>query len=570
MKRLIIRKLIVISQSESRSLEVPFNVGLNLILGGNKTGKSSIIKSIFHTFGCDCKKVEKEWKSLISSYLVYFQYGERNFCVKREGKRFQIFEIKQEKYYCVIETEAFHEYSNCLMDIFEINMPCISKDGKEFNITPPLLFRFQYIDQDDGWGKIGDPFKNVAYIKDWQKNTNKYACGYLGDAYYKLQAQKAQLTMTKDEKKRELSHNQSFVSRISNNISVIEDKDSMDKITVNLENLIKKGEELRKKEFAIKTQLAIIENSIYVNKHKLHIVERNIEETAKDIHYAMEQEDVLVCPTCGATYSNGLPEQLNITSDYAQCERLRTELLNELDISQKELERHKKDHDEIVFEISQIETQINESQVLLSYSSFYKSKGQYEIYETCKEQLDVLQKEIDHVLYNITKLDDKINELKAPKRAKEIRTNIESECRDLADTINLSKTYIRLRDFVQVIDRTGSETPRLIYMYQAALYLYNLKRANSPFNFLVVDTPNQQGQDEENLENIFKSLQFFLSDDGQVIIGSERKTGLEEKANTILELTEKRRCLTQEKYTEHTRLLKQLYQATVEWHSKTQ
>ena len=47
MKRLTIKKLIVISQSESRSLEVPFENGLNIILGGNKTGKSSIIKSIF-------------------------------------------------------------------------------------------------------------------------------------------------------------------------------------------------------------------------------------------------------------------------------------------------------------------------------------------------------------------------------------------------------------------------------------------------------------------------------------------------------------------------------------------
>ena len=33
MKRLAIKKLIVISQSESRSLEVPFENGLNIILG---------------------------------------------------------------------------------------------------------------------------------------------------------------------------------------------------------------------------------------------------------------------------------------------------------------------------------------------------------------------------------------------------------------------------------------------------------------------------------------------------------------------------------------------------------
>lgn len=44
MKRLTIKKLIVISQSESRSLEVPFENGLNIILGGNKTGNPRLLK----------------------------------------------------------------------------------------------------------------------------------------------------------------------------------------------------------------------------------------------------------------------------------------------------------------------------------------------------------------------------------------------------------------------------------------------------------------------------------------------------------------------------------------------
>lgn len=205
MKRLTIKKLIVISQSESRSLEVPFENGLNIILGGNKTGKSSIIKSIFTTLGCECKRIETDWKKLISAYLLFFKYGEKQFCVVRQGKKFQIFENNEDSYSCIIETEAFHEYSNCLMDILEIKMPCISKDGKQFNVTPPLLFRFQYIDQDEGWSKIADSFSNVAYIKDWKPNTNKYVCGYLDDTYYELQAQKAEHILEKDDKKKELN-----------------------------------------------------------------------------------------------------------------------------------------------------------------------------------------------------------------------------------------------------------------------------------------------------------------------------------------------------------------------------
>lgn len=565
MKRLTIKKLIVISQSESRSLEVPFENGLNIILGGNKTGKSSIIKSIFTTLGCECKSIETDWKKLISSYLLFFNYGEKQLCIVRQGKKFQIFEYSGYTYSCVMETETFHEYSNCLMDILEINMPCISKDGKRFNVTPPLLFRFQYIDQDDGWSKIADSFSNVGYIKDWKSNTNKYVCGYLDDTYYKLQAQKVEQTLIKDDKKKELDYNQNFVSRISSTLAQIEDMQSVDEVTTNIDSLLAKSEELRKMQFSYNAEMTVLENDIYVNQHKLYIVEHNLSETKKDIEYAMNQDDELICPICGTIYANGLDEQLNLTSDYAHCEKLIEELKNSISVSGGKLEELKEKHRAVSLEIQSIEQQIQNSQELLSYSSFYKNKGQYEIYESCKGQLDAIQEEIDSYVSKIALIDDKINKQKSKERSKNIREEIENYCRTLADAINLPKTFIQLRDFVQIVNRTGSETPRLVYMYQSALYLYNLNRAYSPFNFYVVDTPNQQGQDADNLGSIFKSLELFLSDEGQVIVGTERETGMEQKASNVITLTEKRRCLNNINYEKHLKLFEELQKAAISW-----
>ena len=565
MKRLIIKKLIVISQSESRSLEVPFEKGLNIILGGNKTGKSSIIKSIFTTLGCECRSIEADWKKIISSYLLFFNYGVKQFLIVRQGKKFQIFEYSDGVYSCVIETEAFHEYSNCLMNILEINMPCISKDGKQFNVTPPLLFRFQYIDQDDGWNKIADSFSNAVYVKDWKANTNKYVCGYLDDAYYKLQAEKAEQTLIKDDKKKELNYNQTFVSHISSTLTQIKDMESVDKVATNIESLLAKLEKLRKMQFSYNAEMNTLENDIYVNQHKLHIVKHNLVETKKDIEYAMSQDDELVCPICGTIYTNGLNEQLNITSDYAHCEKLIEELKNSISVSIGKLEEFKEKYRTTLLEIQLIEQQIQSSQDLLSYSLFYKNKGQYEIYESCKEQLDAIQKEIDACVSTIALIDDKINKQKSKERARNIRENIENYCCVLADAINLPKIFIQLRDFVQVINRTGSETPRLIYMYQSALYLYNLSRANSPFNFYVIDTPNQQGQDADNLKSIFQSLELFLSEEGQVIVGTERETGIEEKANNVMKLTEKRRCLNNINYNKHSELLRKLQKVAISW-----
>ncbi len=565
MKRLTIKKLIVISQSESRSLEIPFEDGLNIILGGNKTGKSSIIKSIFTTLGCECKRIESDWKKLISAYLLFFKYGEKQFCVVRQGKKYQLFESVGNDYLCIIETQAFHEYSNCLMDILGIKMPCISKDGKQFNVTPPLLFRFQYIDQDEGWNKIADSFSNVGYIKDWKSNTNKYVCGYLDDTYYALQAQKAEHILEKDDKKKELNYNQTFVSRITSTITQVEAVKSVEEVKTDIESLLAKAEELRKVQFSYNAEMTILENDIYINQHKLRIVEHNLIETKKDIEYAMTQEDELVCPFCGTIYLNGINEQLNITSDYAHCENLITELQNSISATTKKLQELKEKSDGVSLEILSIEQKVQNTQELLSYSALYKNKGQYEIYESCKRQLGVLQDEIDSYVSKIAIIDEKINEKKSKERSKKIREDIEGYCRTLADAINVPKTFIKLKDFVQVINLTGSETPRLVYMYQSALYLYNLNRADSPFNFYVIDTPNQQGQDEDNLQSIFESLELFLSNNGQVIVGTERETGIEERASNIITLTEKRRCLTNAKYNEHIEFFQMIQKIAINW-----
>ena len=265
--------------------------------------------------------------------------------------------------------------------------------------------------------------------------------------------------------------------------------------------------------------------------------------------------------------SNGLlpSPKMRITSDYAHCEKLIEELKNSISVFIGKLEELKEKNKAVSLEIQSNEQQIKNSQELLSYSSFYKNKGQYEIYESCKTQLEAIQREIDSYVSKIALIDEKINEQKSKERSKNIREDIEGYCRTLADAINLPKTFIQLRDFVQIINRTGSETPRLVYMYQSALYLYNLRRAYSPFNFYVVDTPNQQGQDANNLESIFKSLELFLSDEGQVIVGTERETGLEEKAGNVIQLSEKRRCLNDFNYSTHLELLEKLQKVAIEW-----
>lgn len=572
MKRLLLKKLIVISRSEQSSLEVPFKKGLNIILGGNKTGKSSLIKSIFTALGCDCSKIEKDWKNLISTYLLYFEYGDEQYCVLRCGKEFSIMKEEKNNYTCVINTEKFQLFCDKLMEIFEVNMQCVISNNSEIiNVTTPLLFRFQYIDQDDGWSDIGNEFKNVRYIKDWKGDTNKFITGYLNNDYYKLKAKKIQLSNDKEEKLKELKSNEMFVNSISHdlkkksqleNLNQLNTVDDVQKKLIKLRN---DTDDLRKKEYSIKEKMIKLDNNIFMKKIELNNIYKNIEETQKDISFAMEQDEEIICPICGTKHKNSLNEQLNLSAGLENSEKLRNILEDKINDFKEQLMNFNNEYEDIKNKILKNEELIKDSKEMLSYEELYKNKGKYELYNKCKQELVKIESKYKNLIGEIGALDEQIKEIKSKKRKNEITMQLKDKCKTFAEKINLPSTYIKFRDLVQVIDHTGSETPRLVYMYQSALYLYNLERGENPFNFYVIDTPNQQGQDEDNLECIFKSMELLLSNKGQVIVGTERKTGLEEKANNIINLSTKRKCLNSEKYNEHINQLQSYQQIITEY-----
>lgn len=572
MKRLLLKMLIVISRSEQSSLEVPFKKGLNIILGGNKTGKSSLIKSIFTALGCDCSKIEKDWKNLISTYLLYFEYGDEQYCVLRCGKEFSIMKEEKNNYTCVINTEKFQLFCDKLMEIFEVNMQCVISNNSEIiNVTTPLLFRFQYIDQDDGWSDIGNEFKNVRYIKDWKGDTNKFITGYLNNDYYKLKAKKIQLSNDKEEKLKELKSNEMFVNSISHdlkkksqleNLNQLNTVDDVQKKLIKLRN---DTDDLRKKEYSIKEKMIKLDNNIFMKKIELNNIYKNIEETQKDISFAMEQDEEIICPICGTKHKNSLNEQLNLSAGLENSEKLRNILEDKINDFKEQLMNFNNEYEDIKNKILKNEELIKDSKEMLSYEELYKNKGKYELYNKCKQELVKIESKYKNLIGEIGALDEQIKEIKSKKRKNEITMQLKDKCKTFAEKINLPSTYIKFRDLVQVIDHTGSETPRLVYMYQSALYLYNLERGGNPFNFYVIDTPNQQGQDEDNLECIFKSMELLLSNKGQVIVGTERKTGLEEKANNIINLSTKRKCLNSEKYNEHINQLQSYQQIITEY-----
>lgn len=556
MKRLLLKKIIVISQIEKKSREVKFSKGLNIIIGKNKTGKSSLIKSIFHTLGCRVK-FEDDWKKLIDTYILFFAYGENDYCILRAGESFSIIEIHNEKYNLLLSTNHYHEYSNYLMtNIFQIELEFLTNKEKIINITPPLLFRFQYIDQDTGWQKIGESFTNTGYILNWKDLTSKYVVGFLGEEYYKTKKEISILINKVNQLESKYKHYEELIellkdedsSSVQKRIQIEPDIDLSKKLLAELNNI-------EKEKIKLSESISKLKNERYEKVLATEMLKRNIESSNKDHNFAMKQDELLICPFCGTEHKNSIENRVEIIKDI----QIGNQLLKIYRDDIKKIE-HAINEAEILYKninkkYINLKNQLEKTKSGATVINTYRSEGKSEIIKKSKEEsikvYEVFLEEKAKLASKKEYLDDLISE----EKRKKIYNDLKKHYKVVLNKLNIPESYMKFRNFVQVLNKTGSELPRLVYAYHSALYLYNLEKGESIFNLLVVDTPNQQGQDESNLSNINSILELVLSEKGQFIIGTERETDFEDQANTVIRLTQFKRCLTGEKYLEHMRLL---------------
>jgi hypothetical protein len=93
------------------------------------------------------------------------------------------------------------------------------------------------------------------------------------------------------------------------------------------------------------------------------------------------------------------------------------------------------------------------------------------------------------------------------------------------------------------IRETGSDLPRAILSYFLALIQTIEKYSSSIFAPIVVDSPNQQDQDDTNVAQMIDLIISERPDQAQVVLGTVSLHGHEVENGTVIVLTEKKSVL---------------------------
>lgn len=558
MERFQLQKLIVISEKEQKSKEILFKAGLNIILGKNKTGKSSLIKSIFYTLGCEVK-MEPSWKNTIDWYLLEFVYGEKAFQLIRHDKRFVLTEIIDKNSFVLIDTTSFHEFCDYItLEVFHIDFPFITNDLKPINVTTPILWRFQYIDQDKGWNKVAESFTNMQYIRNWKEFSNKFVIGHQGEAYYKLKKEINLLKIDIEESKMKAKHFQELLEHINSTITPFENTKNIAENIDIVKSTILDLEQLERKKFSVTEKLSELKNIQYEKNLALKLLQGTIKELEHDHRFAQTQEEVIVCPLCGTNHNNTLVERTEIIRDIQTGNELVKEFRKDLGDVEKEIADFSASLKQININLRNNKRFLENEKQGISIANTYKAEGKQEFINISLKEQEVINNIVLGKLGEIDKKNDELKPFESRKRANEIREAFKSVYTEILNNVNIPLSFLKLRDFVQVLDNTGSELPRLIYAYHISLYLYNVRNNRGIFKWLVVDTPNQQGQDDENLKYIDNVMSELMDTNGQFILGTERETGFETNAANVIKLTKHKQALQPENFQRHKQLIEKI------------
>lgn len=512
---LIFEKLVVLSKIENKGFEISFDEGMNIIIGGNKSGKSCIAKSIMHTLGCDVV-FEQEWIDLKNIYLLFFTFNDENYALSRvnlnEKKKalganfFILNNITKNESYKFKNVTDLSKHLNSIFE-FKIQLQNRAKENELTQIYPNHMFLLNYVDQDTSWGSLlEDTYDNLNFLADYKVSILEYLLGFRDNDYYEKIFEKNKQEKLLNEKNLELNNLKSIVNQNNFKLSSLEDVD-VEKFKVEYEKLLENYSKVLKMENDYKIQIS----DLYSRMSFFYSQQENNKRTIENLKANVAIEK---CPVCSQVKEHETTEIYNIEVSIWELEKQieesklkYNELKNQFDIQRKSLAI-------IEAEAVQIENTLKDKQYKIEFIKKITDLGMSRVVEKLDLKIRALEKCIDTIKTTLKELKDSIRKIETDKSIiVKYYSILESAFKDLKvkfqrrDDRNLS--FLGFRTNYSGTDKQKA----FIAFYTIVNYLLKQRNLNIPF---VLDTPFKEDFDEPNIKIVFDLLvKYFYGDNCQ-------------------------------------------------------
>jgi Fe2+ transport system protein B len=261
--------------------------------------------------------------------------------------------------------------------------------------------------------------------------------------------------------------------------------------------------------------------------------------------------DEIECPTCGNHYLNDFAARFAIASDEDKVAEFVAHLTAEIQRLDAEIAEVYAKYSIAQEEAKRIQEILAEAHGEVTLQSVIESEGRRAADNLLASQMDSLRQTRVDVEAQANQLKREIEELN--KKAASIRSERLDEYSRYLRKNFLSldvKSYSEavFQTLTPSLFETGSTLPRALLAYQFAILLLISEHSPATVCPIIIDAPNQQGQDKEHLPQILKFISESQPPGTQLILGIENDTGVEFGGKTIYTPVEKYALLQSDQY----------------------
>lgn len=548
MKNLSISEILLLSLKEKKARRVLFDQNRTLIHGGNHTGKSSLIKSIYKTFGAEPLMHPKFVSANVTS-CVRFQVDSRKFQLIRDGKIFGLFDGSGNR--IEVFTSVTKELGPYLARLLDFN-PLFQSKNLGF-ITPPPAFLFlpYYIDQDESWSKSWASFKQLQQIKDHRTQCIYYHSGIRPNEYFHTKKEIQDYIKIIEETDKEQKVTNKVLNDIKSKLSQTDFNIDVESFKAEITELLTQVELLKGIEANLKEELHDLYHLKAAYDAQINIVKQAITESHNDLKFASEKlPEIISCPTCGADYENSFAERFQIASDEQKSKDLLLELVKEAKEIDDKIENENRKLTKTIEEVSTIDNILQQRKGDVSLHDVIESAGKNQVKNLFAERYRELTEILSENAREKEKLEVKLKSFESKDRKTEIINYYSNTLGSFLKKLDVhSLNYEDYKSITTKIEskETGSSRPRALIAYYFAFFNLMQKYSSAAYCPIIVDSPNQQDQDIDHIDKIMKFINLNQPKGSQMILGLAETYG-EDFNCKIVELKEKYSLLQKDEF----------------------
>lgn len=529
----------ILSYRERKARTFDLDSNIVVIKGLNHVGKSCILKSIYYGLGGTVKKVAKQWSAANVIVILYFSIDGISYKSLKIGDQLYLYNpdgsLRQHGYF---NSQKIRKELNELFGIL------IGTDTNQQLLSANSIYMPFYIDQDSGWYEPWTSFTSVTTSD--KSNARLYLTGIVDGVYFnnkiKLSNVENQIRKCNEEQRayKKLYHelkkkNTDYIPTTKESF-----KSEVDSYLSSLKSLRESQKEI------VRTLQALYTKKTYyeVNIQQLH---KNMKEMHKDFDFALTQEDIVTCPTCGAQYKNDMIHRHEILKDESTCKDLIIDYQDKLNNINSKIESYQKSNDNLSDQINEVQRNLKASNDDVSLGQVIESESNQKLLENLHDEIEKINNRANDLLSQKISLEATIKQYDKGRR-EEAATDFKNYViRFLAEmgVHNIDGDSIK---FGGKVNMTGSNVPIYQIAYTFAYYKI-MHNYSGPILFpIVIDEPRQQGLRDNGLQNMISFITSHIPEDAQLIL-SIAEDGIDIPDNArIIELWAKEKVLSESEY----------------------